>query len=253
VGGGRRDVVAGEQVDGDVTERGARADRGWSSHDLIDEWPRRAAIATVVGFVVGFVVGGLGGRLAMRILTITSDDRLRGVLTDDDEPVNRFTFSGTLGLAIFLGLGGIVIALVYLAGRDAAPSNVRLRAAVMAVLFWGVQGSDMFDPDGFDFTRLTPVWLGVLLFTAILLGVGALIPIGVERAIERWPTTWQAKLPAVLLVPTIFLAGLAVACLAVAELVARLRVARIVVRALVAAALVIWVPPTAADVLRILT
>jgi hypothetical protein len=240
-------------VAGGVAERAAPADRGWSARDLIAAWPRRAAATAVVGFLVGSVVGGLGGRLAMRILTITSDDRLRGFITDDDARVNQFTLAGTLSLMFFLGLGGVAVAFVYLALREAGPADRRARAAITAVLFWGYTGSTVFDPDGFDFTRLTPHWLGVLLFTALFAAVGVLLALGVERALEQWPSTGKAALPALVLVPLVPLLVLALASLATAELVARVKVVRLLGAAVVVLAIVRWVPPTLADVVRILT
>ena len=172
---------------------------------MVARFARVVAGTVAVGLAVGGLVGGVGGRLAMRVLVITSDDSLKGRITDDEAVVNQFTLGGTLGLIIFLALGGAVLALGYVVLRRWLPTTRALRAALYGLFFLGIQGSTIFDPDGFDFTALAPTWLAVLLFVAILFGVGYLTVIGVDRALEGWPefsnSTWYAYVPLLLLLP----------------------------------------------------
>lgn len=206
----------------------------------------------MVGFAVGSLVGGLGGRLAMRILAITSDDRLKGMITDDEAKVNQFTLGGTVGLVLFLGLGGIVLAFLYLPARHSMPANTGVRAAIFAALFWSIMGSGVFEPDGFDFRRLSPRWLAVSMFTAIFLAIGALIAVGVERVVDRWSPRLPALIPLVLLLPIFPIVAFVVVSLGLTWTVEHWRPVRIAGSVAVALPFAIWGGPTAANVIRIL-
>ena len=230
---------------------GPRPDRRRSS-DLIRDQLRVAAAVTAVGFVVGAVVGGLGGRLAMRVLAITSDDRLKGLLTDDEARVNQFTLGGTVGLVLFVGFGGVALAVIYLAARRAMPRSVGLRAAIYGALFWSLMGSGVFDPDGFDFRRLSPRWLAVLMFTVIFVAVGALVALGVERYVDAWPRRLPALVPLMLFAPIFPAVPFVVVFLGLTWAVEHWRPMRIAGSVAVAVPFAIWGGPTAANVMRIL-
>lgn len=167
-------------------------------HD-VTAFVRALTVAVFVGGLVGAVIGGVGGRVAMRVLAATSDDNLKGVLTDDQEEVGEITLGGTVGLIIFIAILGVALALIYLLLRRWLPAGRSARALWFAGLLWAIQGADMFDPDSFDFTQLEPHWLAVGMFTAILLAAGATIAWGVDWGLRRWPelgrTTWPAYLP----------------------------------------------------------
>jgi hypothetical protein len=172
---------------------------------------RLVAAVVAVGLLVGGLIGGVGGRLAMRILAVTSDDSLRGKVTDDDEVVGRITAGGTIGLIIFLAFGGVIIAFAYVALRRWLPQQKRWRAGAMAALFWGIQGSTMFHPGRFDFTALEPHWLAVGMFSLILLGVGWFTAVMVDAAVARWPEPSRRTVPAYLpLVPLVVIFPIAV-------------------------------------------
>ena len=220
---------------------------------MIREQLRLLAGTAAVGLAVGGLVGGVLGRLAMRLLVLTSDDRLDGSITDDGAAVNELTLSGTVGLIFFLALGGVALAWLYLGARRSLPEPMWQRSAIWAVLLWAVMGSQVFDPDGFDFAQLSPIWLGVLLFSAIFLAVGALIPIYAERAIDRWTNRRLGLLPLLAILPAfpLYAGGL------LAAIGARMSEEWLVVRvfgAVVMAAIAVLVgPPVVTDVLRILT
>jgi hypothetical protein len=235
-----------------LAERGTGADRGRSGPQLIREHLRVLAGAAFAGLVVG-LAGGLFGRIAMRLLVLTSDDRVDGAITDDAAVVNQFTLSGTVGLVFFLALGGVALAWLYIGARRSLPASMPLRSTIWAVLVWSVIGSGVFDPDGFDFTQLSPLWLGVVLFSATFLAVGALIPIGVERAVERWPSTWPGYLPFVPLLPVAPFAIGGVFAVLGDEASRRWRAVRWFGAAVMAAIVLFVGVPTLADVVRILT
>jgi hypothetical protein len=213
---------------------------------------RVLAGAAAVGWVVAGVGGGIIGRLAMRLLVLTSDDRLSGSVTDDDATVNRFTVGGSVSLFVFLAVGGVALAWLYVGARGSMPTTLRVRAVIWATLVWSVAGAGVFDPRGFDFTQLSPRWLGVVLFSAIFLGIGALIAIGVERAIERWPARKLALLPILLVGPMfpILAGGIAASLGAIVS--ERSRPLRIFGALVMTGIFVLVGVPTIADVIRIL-
>lgn len=219
---------------------------------VIREHLRVLSGSAFVGLVVGGLVGGVLGRIAMRVLVITSDERLKGAITDDEAEVNKFTFSGTVGLIFFIALVGVALAWLYVGARHSLPDSTPIRAAIWAVLLWSVTGSSVFDPEGFDFTQLSPRWLAAAMFSVIFLAMGGLIAIGVERALLRWPTRWFAHAPLVVLAPGFPLyAGGFVAAFG-SELNRRYRAVRIF-GALVMVAIFLWLgPSTVVDVGRIL-
>ena len=63
----------------------------------LEQRGRRLSVAMAAGLACGAVVGGVGGRLAMFLLRLTSDAALRGIKTDDDFVIGRFSY----GAAIF--------------------------------------------------------------------------------------------------------------------------------------------------------
>ncbi len=52
---------------------------------------RAAGAGAVAGMAAGLVWGGIGGRIAMRILFLTSDDRVRGLTSDDGFEIGTFS------------------------------------------------------------------------------------------------------------------------------------------------------------------
>lgn len=202
---------------------------------------------------MSFLVGGVLGRLAMRVLVLTSDDRIDGAITDDEAVVNQFTFSGTAGLALFIGLAGIALAWMYVGARHSLPASPRIRAGVWAALLWSAAGYGVFDPDGFDFTQLEPVWLGVVMFSAIFLAMGALIALGVERALERWPSHPVALIvPMLPMIPVAPLAAGGIVAAVGATINERWRAVQVFGALVMTAIVVVFGGPTAANVVRIL-
>jgi len=172
---------------------------------MVARFARVVAAATAAGLGVGGIVGGALARLMMRVLVLTSDASVHGAITDDDAVVNKFTLDGTIGFIMFCALGGAVLALGYVVLRRWLPASRVARGAIYGLLFLGVQGSTVFDPHGFDFTRLAPTWLAVAIFTGIFFAVGYLTVVAVDRALDRWPPfsrkTWYAYAPLIGLAP----------------------------------------------------
>lgn len=136
---------------------------------------RTLAAFVTAGVIAGVLVVGIGGRLVMRVLAATSGGAAQGRLTDADEVVGEISLGGTIGVVVFVGLfGGLVAAFVCLVLRHWLPTSAGLAGVVLAVLLLGTIGvSDALSPDNQDFGLLTPRWLAVLLVvvTAMLFGV----------------------------------------------------------------------------------
>lgn len=73
-------------------------------------------IAGLAALIGGVLVLGVGGRLAMRLsgaMALPADPDTRFMLTGDGFQVGRITLDGTLGLVIFGGIFGSIVAAAY--------------------------------------------------------------------------------------------------------------------------------------------
>ena len=59
----------------------------------------------VAGAVAGLIWGGIGGRIAMRVALLTSDDRVRRMVSDDGFEIGIIS-PATIFLLIFAAIGG---------------------------------------------------------------------------------------------------------------------------------------------------
>lgn len=155
---------------------------------------RTLSSAVLVGAGSGFLVGGVLGRLAMRLMTLTSPDELRGRITDDAAVVGDITLGGSIALALFTTFVGIVGGIGYLAARRALPHSRISRVLLFALLSMSVGGALLLhDHPSFDFSTLQPTWLAVALFLALPIVYGLLVAIGIEWSAQ--PDSWIQRLP----------------------------------------------------------
>ena len=142
----------------------------------------RVWVLLVAGGLTGLVVVGIGGRLAMLLLRLTSEQNVRGVLSDDGFVIGRVTLSGTYNLcAVGAGLG-VVAAAVYTWVAPWLMGPTWFRRVTCALGAGAVIGGILVNGDGVDFTRLEPTWLAIALFVAIPAAFGGLVGIAVDRA-----------------------------------------------------------------------
>ncbi len=135
---------------------------------------RTLAVAASSGAIAGLLVAGLGGRLVMRILGATSGRAAQGRVTDADEVVGRITADGTLGIIIFVGLaGGLVAGAGYVVLRRWLPTRAGFAGVVVGLVLLGTIGvGDAMSPENNDFVILGPTWLAITLIVAIALLFG---------------------------------------------------------------------------------
>ncbi|HEX4983931.1 MAG TPA: hypothetical protein VFV63_19655 [Ilumatobacteraceae bacterium] len=173
---------------------------------------RGALLGAAAGAWAGLLVGGAGGRLAMFVLRLTSPNYVRGIKSDDEFEIGRFSFD-TVFLLALTTIAGAVVGMVFVAIRRALPVSWRVWA--WTLVGGTVGGSLILHADGVDFNVLEPTWLAVVMFVTIPAGGAALMAVWVERW-DRWWFTYRRRtivtaLPTVLLVPVIFPLVVAVA------------------------------------------
>ena len=140
-------------------------------------------IAAATGVAAGLVWGGFGGRIAMRVVFLTSNERVRGVTSDDGFEIG--TISGaSMFLLIFAAiLGGMagfgvgIIRMVTSGPTWAVAIGTSLAAASFA-------GAGIVHTDGVDFRLLDPLWLTVGLFVLIPGLWGATVVVVTERLLR---------------------------------------------------------------------
>ncbi len=180
---------------------------------------RGVAVALVGGFWAGALVTGPAMRLIMRLLAATASDGAQGMVTEAEEVVGRISLDGTIGLYLFGGiLPGLLSGALYVVFRRWLPSG-RLGGIVFGALHLVIAATrvDPLRPGNPDFDIVGPGWLSVLTFglAAILHGM-AVVAIANRYSSRLPPPDAAARagkvravvplvLPALLLVPGVFL------------------------------------------------
>jgi hypothetical protein len=194
----------------------ATSPRVWPDRDgWLDLLDRYGATATG-GLVAGFVVGGVGGRLAMFVLRLTSSDGVIGIQSDDDFTIGQFS-TDTIFLLLVTTLLGTLFAFGYLVVRRWLPAANR--PALSAVFFALLGGSLVIEPDGVDFTLLSPEWLAVLLFILLPGAYGWVMAAIIEHLISHPGKARKARVAAIVLFAAVGAFGLFPAFAAVVGLV----------------------------------
>jgi hypothetical protein len=179
-------------------------------------------LLVVAGIPVGVVVAGIGSRLAMLLLRLTSPDVVRGVQSDDDFTIGKFTLGGTYNLLVLGAAVGIIGAAAYQWVRPWLLGPWWFRRLTTAFGSGVVVGSLLLHADGIDFRVLKPTWLAISLFIAVPAMFGLTIGPAVDR-IGR-PGSWTRRgwkrwvLPVVLVAlfpPTLFVLAVSTVVLAV--------------------------------------
>lgn len=148
-------------------------------------------LLVVAGIPVGVLVAGLGSRLAMLLLRATSPDSVRGIQSDDDFTIGRFTLAGTYNLLVLGAAVGLIGAAAYQWVRPWLLGPWWFRRLTTALGSGVVVGSLLVHADGIDFTVLKPTWLAIGLFIALPALFGLAIGPSVDR-VGR-PGSWTTR------------------------------------------------------------
>ncbi len=193
-----------------------RSLKGSSLHYL-----RGVAVALVGGFWAGALVTGPAMRLIMRLLAATAGDDAQGRLTEAEEVIGNIDLGGTLGLYVFGGiLPGLLSGAIYVVVRRWLPGG-RLGGVAFGLLHLVIAATriDPLRPDNPDFDLVGPDWLSVVTFSAAAIVHGMAVVAFANRYSTRFPpkTSDRAEraraiaplsIPALLLVPGVFLLAL---------------------------------------------
>jgi hypothetical protein len=184
---------------------------------------RTLGAATGVGMALGLIIGGVGGRLAMRALFLTTGPGVRGVISDDGFEIGRFSID-TINLLATGMLMGIFGAFTYLGVRPFLMGPMWLRSLGCALAAGAVVGTTLVNPEGVDFTALSPVWFAIALFVGIPAVFGAVAPATIEWILRpsglarTAPLGWVlSPLLVFLFPPLLVLVGLPVALVLLAR------------------------------------
>ena len=163
-----------------------RPARGTGSR--LAEIARHCAIVGIAGVVTGVIVGGIGGRILMRISAIAAPDHVMGATTEGGNRVGEVTLGGTLGLIIFIGIGlGVIGAIAFLISEPWLSRAGRWHGLAFASFLLAIGSRAGLSADNFDFFIVGNQELNVLMFLALFLAFGILMPPIIGRLERRLP------------------------------------------------------------------
>jgi hypothetical protein len=134
---------------------------GWGAAVLAS-----AGIGGLAGTFAGLLWGGVGGRLAMRLLFLTSDEHVRGIVSDSGFEIGTVSF-GTVFLLAFSAVAGAFLGTIGGPLRVVTAGPTWLVAVGAGVANAAFFGALLVAPDGVDFRVLDPLWLAVALFVLL--------------------------------------------------------------------------------------
>ncbi len=131
----------------------------------------------------------------MRVVFLTSDDRVRGVISDDGFEIGRFS-SETIGLLLFATFLGVIGGLTYGFVRMLLRGPTWLVATAVGVAVGSGVGALIVKP-GVDFELLEPLWLTIGLFVLIPGAWGVTVVLLTERLLRTVtvPATPPSQVP----------------------------------------------------------
>ena len=136
---------------------------------------RHLAIASLAGVISGFLVAGVLGRLAMRVAGFMSRPELIGVETANGNRVGEITFSGTIALAVFVGVGFGAVGAVLYAVAEPWLRGQRWKGLVFGGGLLLALGFTAIEASNFDFERFGLAPLNVAMFALLFIAFGASI------------------------------------------------------------------------------
>lgn len=177
----------------------------------------------VVGAVpLGIIFTAGLSRLAMYVLRVTSDDSVRGRLTDDGFTVGEVTLFGFYNLAMLGVAVGVLGGAAYVAVSPWLVGGTPLRSLTVGVTAGLVVGAGVLNPAGVDLAALGPTWLAVVMFVTVPFAFGCAVVPCVDAAAraQRGVARWVAQGRRRWLVPVLLVAPFPVAWPVVAVVLA---------------------------------
>jgi hypothetical protein len=122
----------------------------------------------LAGLIAGIVVLGAGSRIVMRV-SFLLDPEAEGSITENGNVIGEVTAGGSVGLLIFVGaFGGLLAGLLWVIVRDWLPGERRMRIALAGAVS-GLLGSFMVvSAENRDFLILRPAEANIAMFVAIV-------------------------------------------------------------------------------------
>jgi hypothetical protein len=134
---------------------------------------RHLGSASLAGMLSGFLVAGILGRIAMRVAGFTARPELIGVTTANGNRVGEITVTGTLALALFVGLFAGIAGGVFYAAAEPWLRSRRWKGVIFGCGLLLALGFTFIDPSNFDFERFGFAPLNVAMFAALFVAFGA--------------------------------------------------------------------------------
>jgi hypothetical protein len=129
----------------------------------------------LAGAIAGVVVGGIGGRIIMRIAALISPDAI-GFRTESGAVIGAITAEGTLGVLVFGGLfGGVVAGVIWVVVSPWIPGSGWRRWILAMPLAVALGGFFLTRSDNPDFAVLGPNAPILALLLALVGLIGAAI------------------------------------------------------------------------------
>jgi hypothetical protein len=149
----------------------------------IDAVLRAVGAGAVAGTAAGFLWGGIGGRLAMRLLFLTSDDRVRGLTSDDGFEIGRFS-ADSIFLLVSMSVLGAIGGAAFGVLRRFLRGQLWLVAPAVALAVAAAGGGAIVEAEGIDFRVLEPLWLAIGLFVFLPGAWGATVAITTDHFMQ---------------------------------------------------------------------
>jgi hypothetical protein len=156
---------------------------------------RLLAIGVLAGFGAGFV-SGIGARLAMRCAGMLTPPAHRGLLTENGNVVGKITVGGTLFLAFFAGVVGVLGGLLYVAIRSRLPGTGWRRGLIYGGLLLATFGFIIMDRDNPDYRLFGPPGVNVSMFSFVYVLFGLVVaPVAdwLDRRLPGWPPVYPVR------------------------------------------------------------
>jgi len=137
---------------------------------------RHVGAASLAGIIAGVLIAGVLGRIAMRVSGFMSRPELVGVSTANGNRVGEITLSGTLGLALFVGIPAGILGAVLFASAEPWLRRVRpWQGVLFGLILLLFSGFAFIEPTNLDFRRFGSAAINIAMFGGLFVAFGALI------------------------------------------------------------------------------